>query len=239
MERGNLSPRQGGRPVARLWPAVGRAREIPKQRICEGQSTDAGHRGGPSRSSDEGPVMGPERRGRVVRAGSAVNRVWRGRSRVSEPKPKSFEISKRAVWEAYRRVKANKGAAGVDEQSIAEFERDLAGEPVQALESAVVGELLPAAGARGGDTEARRQLEECSGCRPSRTGSPRPSCADTWSPGWSRSSTPDSYGYRPGRSALDAVGVCRERCWRAGLGARPGHPVVLRQRPVTTSCSRR
>src|SRR6266540_855791 len=44
-------------------------------------------------------------------------------SRVSEPKPKSFEISKRAVWEAYRRVKANKGAAGVDEQSIEEFER--------------------------------------------------------------------------------------------------------------------
>src|SRR2546423_533610 len=48
-----------------------------------------------------------------------------GRSRVSEPKPKSFDVSKRAVWEAYRRVKANKGAAGVDEQSLAEFERDL------------------------------------------------------------------------------------------------------------------
>jgi hypothetical protein len=46
---------------------------------------------------------------------------------VSEPKPKSFEISKWAVWEAYRRVKANKGAAGVDEQSLAEFERDLKG----------------------------------------------------------------------------------------------------------------
>jgi RNA-directed DNA polymerase len=44
---------------------------------------------------------------------------------VSEPKSKSFEISKRAVWEAYRRVKANKGGAGVDEQSIAEFEVDL------------------------------------------------------------------------------------------------------------------
>jgi hypothetical protein len=44
---------------------------------------------------------------------------------VSEPKPKSFEISKRAVWEAYRRVKANKGAAGVDEQSIEEFEQDV------------------------------------------------------------------------------------------------------------------
>jgi hypothetical protein len=48
-------------------------------------------------------------------------------SRVSEPKPKSFEISKRAVWDAYRRVKVNKGAAGVDEQSIEEFEQDLSG----------------------------------------------------------------------------------------------------------------
>jgi RNA-directed DNA polymerase len=46
---------------------------------------------------------------------------------VSEPKPKSFVISKWAVWDAYRRVKANKGAAGVDEQSIAEFEEDLHG----------------------------------------------------------------------------------------------------------------
>jgi len=44
-----------------------------------------------------------------------------GRNRVSEPKPKPFEISKWAVWETYRRVKANKGAAGVDEQSIEEF----------------------------------------------------------------------------------------------------------------------
>ena len=46
---------------------------------------------------------------------------------MSEPKPKSFEISKWAVWEAYRRVKANKGGAGVDEQSIQEFEQDLSG----------------------------------------------------------------------------------------------------------------
>ena len=46
---------------------------------------------------------------------------------MSEPKPKSFAISKRAVWEAYRRVKANKGAAGVDGESIEEFEQDLEG----------------------------------------------------------------------------------------------------------------
>ena len=48
--------------------------ENPKQLICEGESSDAGHRGGPSRSSGEGPVMGLERRGRVVLAGLAANR---------------------------------------------------------------------------------------------------------------------------------------------------------------------
>ncbi len=48
--------------------------ENPKQQICEGESSDAGHRGGPTRSSCEGPVMGLERRGRVVQACLAVNR---------------------------------------------------------------------------------------------------------------------------------------------------------------------
>jgi retron-type reverse transcriptase len=40
---------------------------------------------------------------------------------------KPFDISKRAVWEAYEKVKANKGAPGVDEVSIEEFEKDLKG----------------------------------------------------------------------------------------------------------------
>jgi retron-type reverse transcriptase len=39
---------------------------------------------------------------------------------------KPFEIPKREVWEAYKRVRANQGAAGVDGQSITEFEKDLA-----------------------------------------------------------------------------------------------------------------
>ena len=43
----------------------------------------------------------------------------------SDPKVKSFEISKGLVWEAYKRVKAKKGAAGVDGQSIEDFEADL------------------------------------------------------------------------------------------------------------------
>jgi RNA-directed DNA polymerase len=49
-----------------------------------------------------------------------------GRSQVSEPKQQDqpFDISKGVVWEALGRVKANTGAAGVDEESIAEFEAD-------------------------------------------------------------------------------------------------------------------
>ena len=65
--------------------------------------------------------MGMERRGCVVQPYGLVNQKW------EEPvnKAKPFEISKRVVWEAYQRVKANQGAAGVDGESIAEFEKDL------------------------------------------------------------------------------------------------------------------
>ena len=40
---------------------------------------------------------------------------------------KPFDISKRAVWEAYEKVRANRGAPGVDEVSLGEFEKDLKG----------------------------------------------------------------------------------------------------------------
>ena len=43
----------------------------------------------------------------------------------SEAQEKPFQIPKQLVWEAYRRVKANKGAPGVDRQSVEEFESDL------------------------------------------------------------------------------------------------------------------
>ena len=134
-------------------------------------------------------------------------------SRVSEPKPKSFEISKRAVWEAYRRVKANKGAAGVDEQSIEEFEQDLSGNlyklwnrlssgsyfppPVRAVaipkrdgSQRILG--VPTVADRIAQTVVRSYLE--------------PSVEPVFHDG--------SYGYRPGRSAHQALGVCRKRCWR-------------------------
>lgn len=71
---GTCCPAPAGGEWRRYGPAVAGGSENPKQLICEGQSSDAGRRGGPSRSSGEGPVMGLERRGRVVRAGYQINR---------------------------------------------------------------------------------------------------------------------------------------------------------------------
>jgi RNA-directed DNA polymerase len=132
---------------------------------------------------------------------------------VSEPRPKPFVISKRAVWAAWLRVRANRGAAGVDEQSLAEFERDLKGNLYKLWNRLSSGSYFP---------PPVRAVEI-----PKRDGGSRmlgvPTVADriaqTVVAGHLESEVephfhPDSYGYRPGRSALDAVGVCRERCWR-------------------------
>ncbi len=134
-------------------------------------------------------------------------------SRVSEPKPKSFEISKSAVWEAYRRVKANKGAPGVDEQSIEEFEQDLSGNLYKLWNRLSSGSYFP---------PPVRAVEI-----PKQDGGLRvlgvPTVADRIAQVVVRSYLEpdvepvfheDSYGYRPGRSAHQALGVCRERCWR-------------------------
>jgi len=129
------------------------------------------------------------------------------------PQGKPFVISKWEVWEAYRQVKANKGAPGVDGCSLEDFEKDLKGNlykiwnrmssgsylppPVLAVEipkphgggTRVLG--VPTIADRIAQTVVARRLEEA--VEPS--------------------FHPDSYGYRPGRSALDAVAVCRRRCW--------------------------
>jgi RNA-directed DNA polymerase len=75
--------------------------------------------------------------------------AWRSTSweePVSEPKRKDkpFVISKQVVWEAYQRVKANDGAAGVDEQSITEFERDLKGNLYKLWNRMSSGSYFPA-----------------------------------------------------------------------------------------------
>jgi len=126
---------------------------------------------------------------------------------------KAFEISKKLIWEAYQRVKSNGGAAGVDRESIEKFEADLRNNlyklwnrmcsgsyfppPVRAVpipkKSGGVRILgVPTVADRVAQTAAKLLLE----------------------PQLEMLFHDDSYGYRPGRSALDAVGVVRQRCWR-------------------------
>lgn len=66
---------------------------------------------------------------------------------------KSFEISKWEVWQAYEQVKANKGAPGVDEGTIEEFEAHRQGNLFKVW-NRMSSVLLPAAGACGADPQA-------------------------------------------------------------------------------------
>ncbi|WP_055495720.1 group II intron reverse transcriptase/maturase [Streptomyces sp. TP-A0356] len=127
---------------------------------------------------------------------------------------KPFEISKHVVWEAYRRVKANGGAAGVDGESIEQFEADLKGNLYKLWNRLSSGSYFPppvrmveipkpqGRGARvlGVPTVADRIAQTV--------------VAMVLEPEVEPVFHPDSYGYRPRRSALDALAVCRERCWR-------------------------
>lgn len=130
---------------------------------------------------------------------------------MNEAKP--FVISKWEVWEAYKRVKANQGAAGVDEQSIAVFERDLKGNLYKIWNRMSSGSYFPS---------PVRTVKI-----PKATGGERklgiPTVSDRIAQMVVKSKLelvvdplfhPDSFGYRPGKSALDAVGQARQRCWR-------------------------
>ena len=97
-------------------------REKSKWKTHEDESTDAEHRGGVACSSEEVSVMERERRGYIVQL-LPLRQPETGRIFLKEAKP--FKISKMQVWEAFKRVKANRGAAGVDGQSIADFEEGL------------------------------------------------------------------------------------------------------------------
>ncbi len=134
---------------------------------------------------------------------------------MAEAKP--YQIPKRLVWEAYRRVKANRGAAGIDGETLAAFEKDLKGNLYKIWNRMSSGSYFP----------PPVRLVEI----PKASGGTRPLGIPTVADRVAQTVTtrvlepevephfhPDSCAYRPGRSALDAVAVARQRCW--GVSAR-------------------
>lgn len=126
---------------------------------------------------------------------------------------KPYDIPKREVWEAYKRVRANQGAAGVDGQTIADFEADLSNNLYKLWNRMSSGSYFP---------PPVRRVDI-----PKDDGKTRPlgipTVADRVAqmvvkrflePLLEPQFHKDSYGYRPGKSALDAVGMARQRCWR-------------------------
>lgn len=126
---------------------------------------------------------------------------------------KPFHVPKQLVWEAYLRVKANDGGPGVDKQTVEDFEVDLKDNLYRIWNRMSSGSYFPppvklVAIPKGDGRERRLGV---------------PTVADriaqtvvklVLEPIVEPHFHPDSYGYRPGRSALDAVGRARKRCWR-------------------------
>jgi RNA-directed DNA polymerase len=126
---------------------------------------------------------------------------------------KPYCIAKRVVWEAYQLVRANRGAAGVDDETIAMFEQNLSGNLYKLWNRMTSGSYFP---------PPVKQVEI-----PKAKGGTRKLGVPTVSDRIAQSVVklmieptldpvfhPDSYGYRPGKSAKQAIAVTRKRCWQ-------------------------
>ncbi|WP_218627442.1 group II intron reverse transcriptase/maturase [Caballeronia sp. dw_19] len=132
-------------------------------------------------------------------------------SDVTSAKP--YRIAKRTVWEAYQLVRANRGAAGVDDETIAMFEQNLSGNLYKLWNRMSSGSYFP---------PPVKQVEI-----PKATGGTRKLGVPTVSDRTAQTVAKlmiepildpmfheDSYGYRPGKSAKQAIAVTRKRCWK-------------------------
>jgi len=129
---------------------------------------------------------------------------------VTETKP--FVIPKALVWEAWQRVKANKGAAGVDGQSIAKFEADLKKNLYRIWNRMSSGSYFPPA-VKAVPIPKKSGGERVLGVPTVGDRIAQTAVTLVLEPLLEPVFHDDSYGYRPGKSAHDALAVTRKRCW--------------------------
>jgi len=131
----------------------------------------------------------------------------------SRPKDKPFAIPKALVWAAYQKVKANKGAPGVDEQTLGEFDADLKNNLYRIWNRMSSGSYFPAPVKAVEIPKAHGEGVRTLGVPTVADRVAQTVVALTLEPRVEQVFHPDSYGYRVRRSALDAVEACRRRCW--------------------------
>lgn len=172
------------------------------------KNTEAPASSGATDSSGEAPVMGVERCDGVVPTENA-RQLRKGEERARAVKP--FGIDKRVVWKAWQHVKANKGATGIDDESIEMYGANLKDNLYRLWNRMSSGSYFP---------PAVRLVEipkKNGGVRTLGIPTVEDRIAQTVVKAYIEPSIeplfhPDSYGYRPGKSALQAVEVTLERC---------------------------
>jgi RNA-directed DNA polymerase len=128
-------------------------------------------------------------------------------------KTKSYEISKRVVYDAFLRVKANKGSAGIDEESILEFEMNLKDNLYKLWNKMSSGSYFPPA------VKAVDIPKKAGGTRTLGIPTVTDRIAQMvvkmyFEPSVEPFFHQDSYGYRPNKSAIQALEITRKRCWK-------------------------
>jgi RNA-directed DNA polymerase len=130
-----------------------------------------------------------------------------------ETTSKPFMIEKRLVFEAYKAVKSNKGAAGVDGQTLEQFEADVEGNLYKIWNRLSSSSYFPPP-VRAVSIPKKSGGERILGVPTVSDRIAQMVVKQLIEPELEPVFLQDSYGYRPGKSALDAVGVTRKRCWR-------------------------
>lgn len=128
-------------------------------------------------------------------------------------KTRPFTIPRKLVVKAYELVRANKGSAGIDQQSIADFEKDLKNNLYRIWNQMSSGSYFPPA-VKAVPIPKKQGGERILGVPTVYDRIAQMVAKLMFEPTVEPYFYPDSYGYRPNKSALDAVGVTRQRCWK-------------------------